>query len=97
MFMGEKFGRDSIWEGHLISELWQTEVAIHAVLDQIELPLSSVLDWKEGCQLDLNCTPQSVVEMRCGGMTMFRGRMGQRNGNISVQVCEKATVEEDQS
>ena len=26
MFMGEKFGRDSIWEGHLTAELWQTEV-----------------------------------------------------------------------
>jgi flagellar motor switch protein FliM len=97
MFMGEKFGRDSIWEGHLTSELWQTEVAIHAVLDQIELPLSSILEWEEGCQLDLNCTPQSLVELKCGGMTMFRGRMGQRNGSISVQVCEKATSEEDQS
>lgn len=97
MFMGEKFGRDSIWEGHLTSELWQTEVAIHAVLDQIELPLSSILEWEEGCQLDLNCTPQSLVELKCGGMTMFRGRMGQRNGSISVQVCEKAPVEEDQS
>jgi flagellar motor switch protein FliM len=97
MFMGEKFGRDSIWEGHLTSELWQTEVAIHAVLDQIELPLSSVLDWEEGCQLDLSCTPQSLVELRCGGITMFRGRMGQRNANISVQVCDKATAEEDQS
>src|SRR3546814_19561635 len=25
MFMGEKFGRDSIWEGHLTAELWQTD------------------------------------------------------------------------
>ena len=97
MFMGEKFGRDSIWEGHLTSELWQTEVAIHAVLDQIELPLSNVLNWEEGSQLELNCTPRSLIELRCGGITMFRGSMGQRNANISVQVREKASVEEDQS
>ena len=26
MFMGEKFGRDSIWETHLANELWNTDV-----------------------------------------------------------------------
>ena len=26
MFMGEKFGRDSIWETHLANELWSTDV-----------------------------------------------------------------------
>ena len=34
MFMGEKFGRDSIWESHLATELWATEVDMRAVLDQ---------------------------------------------------------------
>ncbi len=24
-FMGEKFGRDNIWEGHLAGELWATK------------------------------------------------------------------------
>ena len=28
MFMGEKFGRDSIWETHLAEELWHTEVEL---------------------------------------------------------------------
>ena len=34
MFMGEKFGRDSIWESHLASELWMTDIEIEAVLDE---------------------------------------------------------------
>src|ERR1041385_1918151 len=29
-FLGEKFGRDSIWEAHLAGELWHTNVAIEA-------------------------------------------------------------------
>src|ERR1700681_3960825 len=33
MFMGEKFGRDSIWETHLAEEMWFTEVPLEAVLD----------------------------------------------------------------
>src|SRR3546814_56938 len=30
MFMGEKFGRDSIWETHLANELWNTDVELDA-------------------------------------------------------------------
>jgi len=93
MFMGEKFGRDSIWEGHLTAELWQTDVSIDAVLDQVEMPLGEVLEWIEGSQLELNCTPNSKVELRCGDVPMFRGRMGRRSGHISVQVADKIVRE----
>ena len=95
MFMGEKFGRDSIWEGHLTAELWQTDVTIAAVLDQVELPLGQVLEWLEGSQLELNCTPNSKVELRCGDVPMFRGRMGRRGGHIAVQVNDKIVREGD--
>ena len=33
-FMGEKFGRDSIWETHLAEQLWNTEVELSVVLDE---------------------------------------------------------------
>src|SRR3546814_19442921 len=52
MFMGEKFGRDSIWEGHLPAELWQTDISIDAVLDQVEMPLGKVLEWIECSELE---------------------------------------------
>ncbi|MEO3429445.1 flagellar motor switch protein FliM [Pelagibius sp. CAU 1746] len=97
MFMGEKFGRDSIWEGHLTAELWQTDVTIDAVLDQVELPLGQVLEWLEGSQLELNCTPNSKVELRCGDVPMFRGRMGRRGGHIAVQVNDKIVREGGES
>ena len=95
MFMGEKFGRDSIWEGHLTSELWQTEVGIHAVLDTIESTLEEILSWKEGSRLVLNRSPESLVELRCGGLSMFEGRMGQKDGKIAVQVSDKTSEEDD--
>ena len=31
MFMGEKFGRDSIWETHLANELWSTDVELSLI------------------------------------------------------------------
>ncbi|MDH3474894.1 MAG: flagellar motor switch protein FliM [Rhodospirillales bacterium] len=89
MFIGEKFGRDSIWEGHLTGELWQTELAIQGVLDQVELHLRDVLSWKEGSRLELNCTPQSKVELRCGDVVMFDGHMGRKGSNIAVRIANK--------
>jgi len=39
-FMGEKFGRDNIWESHLATELWTTEMDVTVVLDEQKVPLS---------------------------------------------------------
>ena len=93
MFMGEKFGRDSIWEGHLTAELWQTEVAIEAVLDQVELSLREVLDWTEGSRLELNASPSSKIKMRCGQIGMLTGFMGRKGGHIAVRVADKVVRE----
>src|SRR3546814_3393461 len=66
MFMGEKFGRDSIWENHLASELWLTDVQLGAVLDEVTVGLRDVLNWKVGSRLMLNTQPDGLVELRCG-------------------------------
>ena len=89
MFMGEKFGRDSIWETHLSGELWQTEVKINAVLDEVQVSLNDVLNWKPGSRLDLEVTPESLVELRCGDVQLFRGQMGRKGHNIAVKIQDR--------
>ena len=85
-FMGEKFGRDSIWESHLASELWLTDINVDAVLDEQIMTLQDVLDFKVGTRLMLNASPTTEVELRCGPVPMFRGRMGRRGNNIAIAV-----------
>ncbi len=55
MFMGEKFGRDPTWEGHLATEIGQAEVAVSAVLYEAPLPLRQImkLDVGDTLMLDL--------------------------------------------
>jgi len=89
MFMGEKFGRDSIWETHLAGELWHTDVQIRAVLDTLSLSLRDVLHWKVGTRLPLNALPDSEVELLCGDLLMFSGKMGRKSGNMAVRIDEK--------
>ncbi|WP_445376500.1 flagellar motor switch protein FliM [Niveispirillum fermenti] len=96
MFMGEKFGRDSIWETHLASELWQTDVHLSAVLDEIVLPLQEVMSWRVGSRVLLNVAPDETIELRCGDVPMFLGRMGRKGGNIAVRIDKEAPKPESQ-
>jgi flagellar motor switch protein FliM len=89
MFMGEKFGRDSIWETHLANELWSTDVELDAVLDQIVLSLNDVMKWRPGSQILLNAVPSSPINLRCGEIPLFIGGMGQKNGNMAIKIDKK--------
>ena len=89
MFMGEKFGRDSIWESHLATELWQTSIDLEAVLEDQTMSLRQVMNLEVGRTLMLNNKPDSPVELRCGGISLLIGRMGRRGQNIAVRVEER--------
>ena len=86
MFMGEKFGRDSIWETHLTKELYQTEVQLQAVLGEKTIPLREMLNWKVGTRVVFTTRPEDELEMRCGHFPMFRGPVGQKQDNIAVRI-----------
>ena len=86
MFMGEKFGRDSIWESHLTKELYKTEVQLQAVLGELAVPLGEMLSWEVGDQLMLNRYVNEDIELRCGNFAMFSGPVGQRQEHIAVRI-----------
>jgi len=88
-FLGEKFGRDSIWEAHLAGELWYTNVSIDAVLDTFEMSLRDVLHWKVGSRVMFGVDAQADVELACGDLKMFTGKMGRKGGNIAIRIVEK--------
>ena len=86
-FMGEK-GRDSIWETHLLEELWVTEVDLTVVLDEQILSLGQIFDLKVGSQLKLKASPSSSVDVRCGSIPLFKGVMGRKDENIAIKISE---------
>ena len=89
MFMGEKFGRDSIWETHLAEELWMTEVDLEAVVDTQIMRLSDGFNLKVGSQIMLGATPESPIQLNCGEIPMYTGRMGRRGTQIAVQIEDR--------
>jgi flagellar motor switch protein FliM len=89
MFMGEKFGRDSIWETHLAEELWLTDVDLEAVLDEQTLRLKDVFDLRVGSRIMLNASPDSKVDLRCGDVPMYQGQMGRKGDHIAVRILDR--------
>jgi flagellar motor switch protein FliM len=85
-FMGEKFGRDSIWETHLAEELRHTDIGLDVVLDEQVMPLSSVLNLKIGDRITLGVPPGSPVSLRCGDVALFEGEMGRKGQRLAVRI-----------
>jgi len=86
MFMGEKFGRDRIWESHLADELWSTQIGLDAVLDQQKMSLRDVMDFQVGQTLMLNNGPEGLIDLRCGDVSLAKGRMGRMGSSVAVRV-----------
>lgn len=85
-FMGEKFGRDNIWEGHLASELWATKLEVRAVLAEHMEPLKRVLDLRVGDTLMLDAPPDAPVMLKCGAVELSEGKVGRMGHSLAVRV-----------
>jgi flagellar motor switch protein FliM len=88
MFMGEKFGRDQIWEEHLATEIGQAAVSVDAVLYEAKLPLRQMMELKVGDTLPLDIRPDAQITVRCGDISLTEGRMGRVGDRISVRVSK---------
>ncbi|HEY1474455.1 MAG TPA: flagellar motor switch protein FliM [Pseudolabrys sp.] len=88
MFMGEKFGRDPIWEGHLATEIGQAQVAVDAVLYEARLPLRKMMNLAVGDTLPLELKPDALVTVRSGDITLTEGRMGKVGDRVAVRVAK---------
>ncbi|MDE2199852.1 MAG: flagellar motor switch protein FliM [Rhodospirillales bacterium] len=85
-FMGEKFGRDSIWETHLAEELWNTDIDLDVVLDEQVMRLSDVMALAPGSQIVLGAQQGGAVQLRCGTVTLFEGKVGRRKNRVAVRI-----------
>jgi len=89
-FMGEKFGRDHIWESHLADELWTTEVELDALLDEQVVRLLNILEMRPGSALPVSIELGSEVKLRCGGVALFNGKLGHKKSQLALTITGPA-------
>src|SRR5277367_6190947 len=89
MFMGEKFGRDPIWEGHFATEIAKAEMFVDAVLYEADIPLKQLMKLKVGDTLPLEMRADALVAVRCGNVTLTEGRMGRVGDRVAIRVTKQ--------
>jgi flagellar motor switch protein FliM len=90
-FMGEKFGRDNIWEGHLATELWSAPTTLRVVLDEFEQPLGKMMNLQVGDTLVMNATPESRAHLMCGDIHLTTGKVGRIGQKVAMRVDQPIT------
>ena len=92
MFMGEKFGRDPIWEGHLATEIGQAQIGVDAVLYEARLPLRRMMGLNVGDTLMLETQAGSN-----GHGELWRHHVDRRPHGTGrrpcCRACRKATAQ----
>ena len=85
-FMGEKFGRDRIWEAHLADGLRQTEISIEAVLDEQTVQLERILQLEVGDILEINRGHDTRIVLRCGDVALFSATPRLTDGQMAAVI-----------
>ena len=87
-FMGEKFGRDPAWEGHLANEIWQANASVDIILHETKLPIRRMSNLQVGETLVFDARQDDNVTIRCGDFNLSEGRIGRVGERIAVQVVK---------
>lgn len=90
-FMGEKLGRDRMWETHMASELRNTEAIVDVVLGEKLMRVHDVMTLAVGQTIGLNRGPDDALEVHCGGVPLGRAHIGQRCNNIAIRMVSDIT------
>jgi flagellar motor switch protein FliM len=85
-FMGEKNGRDSIWEAHMAAEIRKTNVSVNVVLGEKAMPIADLQALEVGQTIALHKGPDDPLDLACGGVKLAEAQIGQRRGKIAVRL-----------
>jgi flagellar motor switch protein FliM len=92
-FMGEKSGRDSIWEAHMASEIRKTNVTVDVVLGEKAMPLAELKALEVGQTIALHKSPDDPLDLACGGVKLAQTQIGQRRGKVAVRLISDVSKE----
>jgi len=92
---GEASIQDPRWSKQIQSEVQRTEVTLRAVLEEHQLTLGEIADFKVGQVIELNATARSLVKIECKDQPLFWCQLGQSEGLYTLRVQEAIDPHQD--
>ncbi len=87
-FMGEQFGKDSIWEMHLGKEINNTSVEIEAILGTKKTLMKHIMTMKVGDTVVLDNEIEDDISLKCQEIEVFRGKVGCVGEDVAIAISE---------
>lgn len=85
--MGEKLGRDNVWEAHMETELRKTELTLDVILGERLMTLHDIRTLSVGQTIAMQKSPDDALELHCGGVMLASAHVGQSSSNIAVRLA----------
>lgn len=92
-FMGEKSGRDGVWEAHMAAEIRKTNVMVNVLLGEKPMSIASLKALEVGQTIALHKSPDDPLDLACGGVTLAQAQIGQRSGKVAVRLVTNVSKE----
>lgn len=86
MFMGENFGKDTVWEKYLGKELRGANIEVEAIFNEKQVSLRDIMSLQVGSTMLLDCSPDDDITIRCGGISVTTGTLGRVKENIAISI-----------
>lgn len=93
VFIGDKFGIDSVWEELLSSSIQEVSMPLEAVVVNTPTRIIDVARLKPGDTIVINHKHDADVLLRCKHKTLFKGQIGKVEDRVAINVTQ--TVAED--
>ncbi|PIR37871.1 MAG: flagellar motor switch protein FliM [Alphaproteobacteria bacterium CG11_big_fil_rev_8_21_14_0_20_39_49] len=87
-FMGESFGKDSIWELHLGKEIYNTDVVVKAILGKKKTTMEKLMKLKVGDTIILDNKASEDIDLTCEGIRVLKGKIGKVEEDVAIAVSE---------
>jgi flagellar motor switch protein FliM len=87
-FMGETFGKDSIWQMHLGKEISNTDIELEAILGKKTTLMKNVMNLKVGSTIVMDVAPNDEIIMHCQGVNVLKGRIGCVGEDMAIAISE---------
>lgn len=85
-FMGESFGKDTIWESHLGKEIYNTSIEIEAVLGKKQAHMQDIMNLRVGNTMIMDTAPDDDVVLHCQGINVLTGRVGRVGNDVAILI-----------
>lgn len=91
VFLGDRFGNDTIWEEQMLSTIYNVDLSIEAVIINRPTALCEVANLKIGDTIIMDLKHNEDVIVRSGNINLFKGQIGKVDDKVAVNL--KTTIE----